>query len=854
MAHFKMAKEAIRHWRSVLVSLARTGEKRAELGGDGQDVQFEQAFSNLAHAYLKDKAPSLLQYELGFQLLERNQDNTKAVGVFGFKIGPQLVYAPAFFLNGELKGHELLYLKDQDQFVPLKENWINYILNKKPNILGEGVDKNLSRLGITQPNLRMLSLPPTKFGAAIRPELLPGAAAFAHFAVTNPYADKKYEGMIDLETFLKKEGEAVIDVFVRQLMSSPKLAEKFANDFDGMAIIRRAIEASKQPEEPLAGVLGEEKKKKKRKSLYRRAIDVVLPESTSFSKTDPHKDAAARAYTVGLDGKLKPKYVPKAHQSQGVLEETVKMPQQPQQPQRQQDKKANLRIVTITSFEAKSDLSPREREILLRDGVLFIDNRTDDEISESYRVQTPLSLTNPTETGVYDILVKPGEFEKCLVVFSPHTHCERKDWATVVRIEGPKNWINIHPSRLWTKQQGETDVQTYDKWLGGLPEVTSLSPSRSAVYMIVGPRGQASTPFRVKRVVSDDGALKVYDVCFEDWADGGTRPRNLPPIGKRDIDFDMIYGSGGERIVLTGKTGGVMKSGGNDLYVPKGFKLLTIKEDKDDVWEDGILGCCSSCMTGESDPPPIVPGNQLDLQRAIFENTTQLKLAHTGTEVQIDGVSMSPIGGLIHLVRDWGLRAKVAKAMLKEAEAKRVVRYHIKLANPLMTGPGPSAPGFPDPSMMTDPMAMGAQGMGPVEQTLPVDMPAGDPYQYAMGPAPDPQAVQAVMQAAQTGQKEVLDTAAIGSILKAVRDDTMIDRHLGDLMRGLDKLGRILFSFYWHGEDFQERYGKQDMPELEDGLRNAFEMLGDVVLFLKQKTIEPFPDETAYVDLSNAAS
>lgn len=29
--------------------------KKAELGGAGNDVQFEQAFSNLAHAYLKTK-------------------------------------------------------------------------------------------------------------------------------------------------------------------------------------------------------------------------------------------------------------------------------------------------------------------------------------------------------------------------------------------------------------------------------------------------------------------------------------------------------------------------------------------------------------------------------------------------------------------------------------------------------------------------------------------------------------------------------------------------------------------------------------------------------------------------------
>jgi transitional endoplasmic reticulum ATPase len=39
----------------------------------------------------------------GFQLVDRNEDNTKAVGVFGFQLGKQWVYAPVFFLNGDLK-------------------------------------------------------------------------------------------------------------------------------------------------------------------------------------------------------------------------------------------------------------------------------------------------------------------------------------------------------------------------------------------------------------------------------------------------------------------------------------------------------------------------------------------------------------------------------------------------------------------------------------------------------------------------------------------------------------------------------------------------------------------------------
>ena len=119
----------------------------------------------------------------------------------------------------------------------------------------------------------------------------------------------------------------------------------------------------------------------------------------------------------------------------------------------------------------------------------------------------------------------------------------------------------------------------------------------------------------------------------------------------------------------------------------------------------------------------------------------------------------------------------------------------------------------------------------------------------------DDNAIGQIMDAASTGQREVFDTAMVGTMLRAVRDDSLVDRYMGDLTKGLDKLGRILFMFYWHGDRFADRYGKADMPELEDSLRNAFEMLGDVILFLKQKTIEPFPDEAAQdIDLSSVAS
>jgi len=197
---------------SVLRNHTRGWAKVAELGGDGQDIPFEQALSNLAHAYLRDKAPSLLEYEVGFQLLERNQENTKAVGVVAFKVGSQWLYIPIFFLRGELRGHELLYLKDQDMFVPLKENWLNYLLNRKPNILGDGTNKDTSSLGVMHPDLRQLSQSPEKRGSVQSryPDWVQGfLPVMAYMATTHPNKQAKFDDITSFPEILAKEAGAV---------------------------------------------------------------------------------------------------------------------------------------------------------------------------------------------------------------------------------------------------------------------------------------------------------------------------------------------------------------------------------------------------------------------------------------------------------------------------------------------------------------------------------------------------------------------------------------------------------------------------------------------------------------------
>jgi hypothetical protein len=247
-------------------------------------------------------------------------------------------------------------------------------------------------------------------------------------------------------------------------------------------------------------------------------------------------------------------------------------------------------------------------------------------------------------------------------------------------------------------------------------------------------------------------------------------------------------------------------------------------------------------------------------------------LRHNGTDVEINGGErVSEKAALVSLVQTHGLREVAAREILKRASAQKKYECRIKYAEPygapMMINDAPGSPTMPEPvyggenimatrvpTQLGIDLGVPVPGMSAMRTDRSIYNPNTMYDQTPMDKMQDSE-LQRILAAAQSGQREVFDTAMVGSMLRAVRDDSMVERYMGDLMKGLDKLGRILFMFYWHGDKFADRYGKADMPELEDALRNAFEMLGDVILFLKQKTIEPYgADMSQSVDLSAVAN
>jgi len=813
----KTSNQEINRCLAVLRSFDVSNTKSAEIGGE-QDMPFEQAFSNLAHAYLKDKAPSLLDYEVGFQLVDRNQDNTKAFGVFGFKVGNQWLYAPVFFLNGKLKGHELLYVKSQDLFIPMKENWLTYILNRKPHVLGKAVPRNPSHLGILPPNLYQLSRSPYKYASADKDWAKDAIATIAYTVTTNPSKDDKYKDLPDLPTFLKKEGSVVIKTMLMSCKHMPKLASAIGKFYDFNDVIRKSIDHVKAAEKESNSVLSD-------------ITDSGLGKPGGPSDIKGYSERARKNKKSVVDER--PKQELKIAVYDGDLDEPRK-----------------------DEFRSLSD---KEKSKLLQDGVLITDKRQ--SVSIAYDVQSELKLTNPTESGIYEVLIKPNKWEKCLIVFGPHHAGGRENFAVIVRLTEPKNWLNIHPSHIWVKSQMASE--SWQKWLKDQTDAKSLE--KGTTYIIVGPHGQGTCPFTVEKSLGDETGTKTYDVYFHCHADYARADSLWQQNVYKTHNYGDEYSSyrDGSRIVLTGRNGSSMRTGKGDIFIPDGFLKLELKKPKNWEKDDGPGMCCSSPYDGvsSSENPPIQPGTMDDIQLLIFEKTSGVKIYHNGTEIDINGRSFAPLQSLIHLVKDHGLREKQARSMLKQAAKTKMARFRIKYADQYydLQRSGPVSPPIPEPPGGFDPIS---SGQYPTQNMLEVTQPVQgmsaaltnrDVYR-PMGPEPDYQALQTAQDAASTGQREVFDTSMLGSLVKATSDDGMVDRWLPDIMKGMDRIGRILAIFYWHQDEFAERYGDGEMPEIEDSLRNAFEAVGDILLTLRQKTVDPYPDEMNKIDLNALAN
>jgi hypothetical protein len=516
------------------------------------------------------------------------------------------------------------------------------------------------------------------------------------------------------------------------------------------------------------------------------------------------------------------------------------------------------------------ELDDAERERLLHNGVLIKDERTGEQVSRTYNTQVEAKLTNPSETGIYRVLEKPGEFCKMLVLVHGMSNRGSEAFATVVRLEGDsKDWLNSHTTNVFADQVG--DHEDWKNFYEGLSDASDLK--EGGEYIAITENKASSIPFRVMNSLGD----KQYKVDFRSYVSYGCdRSRLLPSVHElRFRDAPSTYNA----LLCVGKEGArgtSIRAIGGELRLPATCKFLKLS-DPPKPGSGELMSLCCDAESGSKERP-IQLGKIDDIHLLFTEKTSSLRVFNNGTDVYLESVlgedRMSVKEAAWHLISVHGLREKTAADILHAARQHESVTYRIhyapgygteKHANPhssVLAG-GPDAPIYDDfadergveqygprtavPTQMYGEGAYRLNHMS-ADQT---DPSTWDPWQNYE--AEDFQkSVQQAQQASAAGQKEVFDTSMMAGMLKTVRQDSLVEKHLGSLVEALDALGRLLMNFYWHQEEFEDRYGKSDLPEMEDSIRNSFESLGDITLFLKEKTVES-PFDSGEISLEETA-
>lgn len=650
---------------------------------------FEVQLGQLADAEINQNAPSLTPYKVGFQLIDKDDDDTKGVGVSVYKINNQWAYIPVFFINSRLRGLDLMYLPEKSQFVPCKENWISYLKGQQPNVLGEVADKK-NTIAKGKPNTVRLWDRMDPF--------FKSAALLEDDAVNDmlqPVAGGK--DATSLKKWLPAFGKQAVADFTMSMQKHPD----FAN-----AILRFYT-----PEDLLG-----------------------------MAKQAEERSASARGAT-------------------------------------------ELKVITPDDPDA-SKLLDSEKEALMKDKIFVIDNRKETSTVFSGDINHK-NVKTPSEPGLYDMLMGDGSFNRFYVII-PRKRAEMTGG----------NQRNSNTAKFIL-----VPMNAKDKYIEGdiTMQGTKLDQSNEDEQKLLDELGRSAgliTKERDNYVVLTDKKGNAYELHF-----------NGPKVAVgAKISVSMAYGRSHDKIKYLEFTekDGEMFVGGDTIYVPKNAKVI-VKADqsKRDSYSFGNPNTLFSTMINKVNLKPL----------KVYSDGTSVTFS-SGSDLSNKG-PMNKSAALLHLITVHGINAPTAKRMVKEASAGNrpgVVRYLVKYADNV--------------SQVTEGTSAGVGRAPYIETKTPVGgMPLDD--------------IKSAVAASDAGIQEVMDVSVLKALAKNSRALDMVDDYLADLFLAMDRVGRLLFLFYWHNEKFKSRYGSDEMTELEDTLRDAFHIMSDLILFLSKKTISP---------------
>ena len=783
------------------------------------NVQFAQDFSNLAFQFLQDRAPALMKYILGFEVVDRTENGTRAVGIFGFKIDGNYYYVPAFFMNSQVKGVNSILSKRTNSFVPLTEQWVNYIINRKANELGKeapgGIENDPSRF--ENPNFDFLQ----------RPTVGPlGGPPYQLGTVGQKVASAETE---DTPWKFSEAWDVIREDIEKRAEADPEFKKAFAGFFLSFTGTRS----------PLA---------KEASSPIRTYIEKVGGPRAEMTFMHALKDAgmanAAMEFYQGLSAFHVSEY-PNGGRDNYMLRK------------RAEEISQSTPKVRITT-DAGSEDEARE---ILEDGFTVKDTREPERKSDVIETDYEANFQNPDLPGIYDVLVNGGKTVEAYILPIDPMFQNRK---MAVYFPDNKQLIVADSKKILCEGGAKGSV---DDIYGKAKPVVDCELRQG--YLFMGKSGTVFPKFTVGNVKRDKGERPVIGGHFDYWGDDNYRadPNDdftnywqHDQFHNRDGSLknpDVTFVSSIELADFTGRP----KWSGGTLILPKDWKAIEVGE-KEPGWDIPVPSDSSTWEERQSRKKTYELGTMDSLSLELRkEGAAKLEVrSDDGLEyyISFDGGNYTRPEGYkqacVTMVTRLGMDSKDAKRLLKKASVERKAKCLLKLGQ--FVGVSTMEPREQTPevdpytgipvyaSPYYDQTRMPFYGNDPSvsEDNQPGENIGGDIQRQSEESAGqeaefDPEAAQLAQDAGRLGQKDVFDKAAIGGLAKVYDTGAVVDSYLPEFMQALDRIGRVLFLYYWKHNDFVARYGTDDTVEMEDVLKNVFQNLGKLTLDLKSKAV-----------------
>ena len=142
----------------------RTSDLMINTGASSPEAQqFEQLFSEKAHAVLGAKSPDLANAIVHFKTLESNLEANTASGVFVCDLGGAEIHIPILLAGGKVKTPEMFFDPSSGIFMPLTAKFIKRVQETISQEMG-AIDPSAKLSDMGTPDIGGITSPPTTSG------------------------------------------------------------------------------------------------------------------------------------------------------------------------------------------------------------------------------------------------------------------------------------------------------------------------------------------------------------------------------------------------------------------------------------------------------------------------------------------------------------------------------------------------------------------------------------------------------------------------------------------------------------------------------------------------------------------